>query len=80
MEGIKALREQVEKLVALKQGKDPHQPRRMTGQVQASDFMRIILALPVENANWQPIQNSLTGELLFNLGNSILGGDEPLGG
>lgn len=79
MEGIKLLREQVEKMAALKQGKDPHQPRRLTGQIQASDFMRIILALPVDNANWQPIQDSLTGEILFNLGNSALG-SAPLGG
>lgn len=65
MEGIDALRRQAEKLAIQKMGKDQHQPRRFTGQTSASDFMRVIMALPVDNAEWSPLQDPLTGELFF---------------
>jgi hypothetical protein len=78
MEAIETLRKSVERLVAQKLGMDQHQPRRFTGQTSASDFMRVIMALPVDNSEWTPLQDTLTGELFFSADNSLVDGGDPI--
>lgn len=78
MEGIETLRKVAEKLAIQKLGKDQHQPRRYTGQTSASDFMRVIMALPVDASGWTPLQDSLTGELFFMADASFVDGGDPI--
>lgn len=79
MESIDTIRNAVEALAKDRAGKAKKQPHGLAVQLQGSDFISIIMSLPVENADWSPLQNPTTGQLYFVAGASGFG-SEPLGG
>lgn len=79
MEGIEALRNAVESIAKNRAGKAKKQPHQFAVQTNASDFIHIIMSLPVDNAEWEPLQDPATGLLYYVSGASPLG-RAPLGG
>lgn len=79
MEAIDSLRNANTRLPAQAIGRDAKQPHQFQGQMAATDFLAVVMCLPVDAADWTPMQDSLTGELMYVLGGDMLG-SVPLGG
>jgi hypothetical protein len=79
MDGIDAIRDAAARVAAKAIGRDNKQPHQFQGAMAATDFIAIVMSLPVDADGWTPLQDSLTGELTYVLGGDMLG-SVPLGG
>ena len=71
---IELLRKTAAELAIKKMGRNPKQPTQFVGQIQASEFMEVIMSLPVQDGTFTSLQDTSTGEILYMMDGAYVDG------